>query len=136
MKTIAVTENPLLIRTDFSNTKVWENIKSLVENPVEPFIFKMSILDDQNYEGVTVEELLAALPESRTYNMMVIADPASMTLAENPLLVVDLNDKSGLTFRALPGEIAAIENNLSICNLDFKDYTGALDKSGIFRGFT
>jgi hypothetical protein len=32
-------------------------------------------------------------------------------------------------------EIWAVENNLSLGNMDFEDFAGAVDANGVFRGF-
>jgi hypothetical protein len=48
---------------------------------------------------------------------------------------MDLYDERGRTFRTIPSEVCAIQNNLSIYNLDFADFADAVDNDGIFRGF-
>jgi hypothetical protein len=54
----------------------------------------------------------------------------------HPLLVLDLYEESiGNSFRALPGQVQGIENNLSIANMDFEEFSRAVDADGIFRGF-
>jgi hypothetical protein len=35
----------------------------------------------------------------------------------------------------LPSQIQAIENNLSIANMDFEDFADSVDADGVFRGF-
>jgi hypothetical protein len=35
----------------------------------------------------------------------------------------------------VPAQIQGIENNLSIANMDFDDFAGAVDSGGVFRGF-
>jgi hypothetical protein len=58
-----------------------------------------------------------------------------MTQAEHPFLVLDLLDERGRSFRALPREIQAIENNLSIANMDFSEFADSAGSDGVFRGF-
>jgi len=48
---------------------------------------------------------------------------------------VSLYKRSGAELRALPVTIQAIENNLSIANLDLEDFARGADKTGVFRGF-
>jgi hypothetical protein len=50
--------------------------------------------------------------------------------------VIDLFDKPARSFRAIPSAIQAVENNLSIWNMDFEDFTNAVDADGIFRRFS
>jgi hypothetical protein len=41
----------------------------------------------------------------------------------------------GREFRAVPRAVQAIENNVSLANMDFDDFANAVDDDGIFRGF-
>jgi hypothetical protein len=59
----------------------------------------------------------------------------SLTHPEHPILVVDLFDEPGRTFRVVPSEMWSVENNLSIANMGFEDFVGAVDRDGVFRGF-
>ena len=59
-----------------------------------------------------------------------------LTHPEFPILVVDLYASRGREFRALPTQVQAIQNNLSIANMDFADFAEAVDADGIFRGFS
>jgi hypothetical protein len=43
MKPIPETENPLVLRTDFSNEAVWGNICALIQKPVGLFGFRASM---------------------------------------------------------------------------------------------
>jgi hypothetical protein len=54
---------------------------------------------------------------------------------DHPLLVIDLQGEPGREFRAIPSQIQAIENNLSIANMGFEEFAEAVDASGVFRGF-
>jgi hypothetical protein len=58
-----------------------------------------------------------------------------MTAAEHHLLVIDLAREPGREFRAVPSAIQSIENNLSIANMDFAEFAGAVDEDGVFRDF-
>jgi hypothetical protein len=52
-----------------------------------------------------------------------------------PILVVDLYDDPGRTFRVIPSEMWGVENKLSIANMGFEEFADAVDGDGIFRGF-
>jgi hypothetical protein len=41
----------------------------------------------------------------------------------------------GRAFRCAVGEVASIEANLSIANMDFADFADNTDPDGVFRGF-
>ena len=46
-----------------------------------------------------------------------------------------LGSAVGATFRCVPSAVQAVENNLSIANMDFEEFAGAVDEDGVFRGF-
>ena len=48
---------------------------------------------------------------------------------------MDLFEELGRTFRAIPSAIQSIENNLSITNMDFREFADNLDADGVFRAF-
>jgi len=135
MKTIPTTEKALIIRTDFSNQGAWENITAKVKHPDEPFVFNMELLDDCTYQGFTVEQLMAALPDEYPHSFMVVVDSISLSQPDQPMLVIDLLEQRGHAFRALPSQVAGIGNNLSIANMGFKEFAGAVGEDGVFRGF-
>jgi hypothetical protein len=135
MKTIPTTESAQIIRTDFSDQTAWERITAAMREPADPFIFNMEFLDDRERSGATVDQLLAALPEDYPHSFLVIADSVAMSQPDHPLLVVDLMEERGRHFRALAAHVPSIENNLSIANMGFEEFAGAVDESGVFRGF-
>jgi hypothetical protein len=135
MKTIPTTETAQIIRTDFSDQTAWEKLTSNLRNPAEPFIFNMTILDDQERNGTTVEQLLAALPQNYPHSFLVIADSTAISQTDYPLLIIDLREEPGRQFRAIATEVPSIDNNLSIANMDFADFSSAVDADGVFRGF-
>ncbi len=59
----------------------------------------------------------------------------ALSHAERPVLVLDLESEPGQTFRAIPSQMSAVENNLSIANMDFEEFGDATDPDGIFRVF-
>jgi hypothetical protein len=71
---------------------------------------------------------------------------ARSPLADPSVVYVDLSvteedeaefgDEYGRSFRCVVGEIAAIESNLSIANMDFTEFADYADShGGVFRGF-
>jgi hypothetical protein len=137
MKPLPQTEAALVLRTDFSDDAAWKKICALIEKPVGIFRFRayVAFLDDPQYAGIDQEQLLALLPPNHDYTYIIVADRLAMTHPEHPLLVVDLYEDSGQSFRTLPRQVQSIENNLSIANMDFDDFARAVDEDGIFRGF-
>lgn len=138
MKPLPQTQNPLVLRTDFSSQATWETIRTEIQEPVGVLRFRANIefLDDPQYAGLTTTQLLELVSENYPYNFIVIVDQAAISHPEHPLLIIDLFEGSGNEFRAIPSTIQSIENNLSIANMDFEEFAEAVDEDGIFRGFS
>ena len=79
--------------------------------------------------------LLKRLPDPYSHTVLFIVDAITLTQRELPILIVDLSRVPGRDFRAIPTQIQAIQNNLSISNMDFAEFSAAIDDDGIFRGF-
>ena len=133
---IPTSENALLIRTDFSDQGAWKTLATEASEPCAPFIFTMEIVDDRANSGATVEQLMGALPEDYPLSFMVVADSISISQPDHPLLVVDLLEERGRQFRTVAAQVASIDNNLSIANMGFEEFAGAVDEGGVFRGFS
>ena len=131
---IPTSENALLIRTDFSDQSAWKKLAAAARKPDDPFTFNMEIVDERANSGATVEQLMQALPEDYPHSFMVVADSISISQPDNPLLVVDLAEERGRQFRTVAAQVASIDNNLSIANMDFEEFAGLVDESGVFRG--
>ncbi len=123
----------LLVRTNFDNDKAWASIDAAVREA--DFGELVLLVNDPEYAGMTVDDVLALLAaEARA--VVFLADEESMRHKEHPLLVVDLNENPGDTFRAIPAAVPAIGANLDIANMDFAEFEDNLDDDDdIFRGF-
>jgi hypothetical protein len=64
-----------------------------------------------------------------------IADGDAIAGPEQVVLVVDLGDEPGRSFRVTPSEAWGVENNLSTANMGFEEFADAVDEDGVFRGF-
>ena len=131
---IQPSENALLIRTDFSDESAWQKLLSEVRDPADPFIFNMEIVDNGANSSATVDQLMEAIPETYPYSFMVVADSMAISQPEHPLLVVDLFEERGRQFRAVAAQVALIDNNLSISNMDFQEFAELVDDAGVFHG--
>jgi len=138
VRQIPETENALVLRTDFSNEAVWEKIRALIQKPAGLFRFRANVefLSDTDYADITKDQLLELIPRNYNHNFMIIVDQLAISQTDHPLLIVDLYEKSGREFRAVPSQIQGIENNLSIANMDFEEFAESVDQDGIFRGFS
>ena len=95
----------------------------------------VSFVDDPRFAGFTVDQFVAVASGDPNRSFAFIVDHTAITDPEHPILVVDLYDEPGCTFRVIPREMCGVENNLSIANMDFEGFMEAADANGVFRGF-
>jgi hypothetical protein len=131
----AAEEGSYLIRTDFSNQAAW--LATLETVVARHGIFKgaFHIVDDPAYAGATKEDIVRRLGSEFEQTFLFVADSTTLAHPDRPVLVVDLWEGTLNEFRAVPAEVAAIQINLALANMDFEEFAGAADPDGIFRGF-
>jgi hypothetical protein len=140
MKQFPITSASPVLRTDFGSEAVWEAICDEIRRPsAEGFRAHVELIDDRDFDRLARQQILAAVPNNYPHSFIVVVDREAVSDDEHALLVINLYDglgaKIGDAFRALPCEIQGIENNLSIANMDFAEFAGAIDGRGVFRGF-
>lgn len=109
MKSILNTENPLVLRADFANQTIWEEICLIIQEPVDGFYANVEFLDDFEYEGIAKDDLLSLIPKNYNHNFIVLVDRVAITEVDHPLLVVDLSEGSNESFRAVPTTVQSID---------------------------
>ncbi|WP_185994324.1 DUF6924 domain-containing protein [Nocardioides campestrisoli] len=151
-----------LIRTDFASDSAWSVVVEQVTKPVDfddpdntdpgddGYVPYVVIVDDPEFTGVDGPALAEALPTIESGGYVLLADARCMeeataggelTLAYVDLSVSDPEDAElfnsfmGRTFRCAVAEIASIEANLSIANMDFHEFADNAYPDGVFRGF-
>lgn len=135
MKNLPKTENPLLIRTDFSADSIWDQICAALREPAGElgFIANLDVITDPDYEGMSVAQLLASMPAEGRHAFAALVDTGTITSPEHAILIVDLSEDLGRTFRAVSSALWAVENNLSTANMDFDEFLAQLGPDRIFR---
>lgn len=138
-KPLPRSENTLLIRTEFSKESAWIKLRCASEAlSEEGFQANLTVIDDFDYEGLSEAQLIELKPfgEQRgEHSFAFLADTTSITNPEYPILVVELCEAPGQTFRVIPSELWSVENNLALGNMDFKDFAQSIDADGVFRGW-
>jgi hypothetical protein len=134
-KQLPTTRQSLLLRADFSDDASWRSICAAIQAPVGDFRAYVECVSDRAFDGITVSDVLSFLPESWDHSFLFLADRIALASAEQPILVVDLRREPGRSFRVVPREAWAVENNLSISNMDFSEFADNVDADGVFRGF-
>ncbi|GAB04767.1 hypothetical protein GOAMR_21_00175 [Gordonia amarae NBRC 15530] len=133
----------LLIRTDFTDDQRWREVALAATASVDsgdefPFQANLTCIDNPDNAGLTPEQLRARIGDDPP-SFAFLADTVTMTDPEMPIIALDCGDpeydEPGRTFRIIPSEMWGIENNLSIANMDFRDFADSAADDGVFRGF-
>ena len=126
-----------MLRTDFSDDSAWRAVCAAIRpSPGDGFLREPDLVEDRSFEAAAVADLIAAAAAAGQYRaFMFVVDGVTIRDADHPVLVIDLADQPGRTFRVIPSEMWSVENNLSLANMDFDEFAEAVDASGIFRGF-
>jgi hypothetical protein len=137
MKHLPDTPDALVLRTDFSDDGTWRAVCEAIAapSPGDGFLANVSFVEDRAFESAVAEDLIAAAEGSQYRAFMFVVDAVTIRDADHPVLVLDLADQPGRTFRVTPSEMWGVENNLSLGNMDFDEFASAVDAAGVFRGF-
>lgn len=127
------TDNTLVLRTDFSDEAAWRSLCEAIQRPVGEFRANVECVSDPRYEGITPEQLVTL--NSPRHTFMFLADHVALAGTDQLVLVVDLSEAPGRTFRVGPSEAWGVENNLSLANMGFSEFAEAVGSDGVFRGF-
>ncbi|MFF0293593.1 DUF6924 domain-containing protein [Kitasatospora sp. NPDC004614] len=125
-----------MVRTDFAGPAAWQRLCEAIATPTEEgFLPCMAPVDDPAHSGLAIGDLTACLPPHYRHPLLVVADRRTLTDPELPLLAAYLRDPAAPTVRVAAAALWGIENNLSISNMDFVDFTRSTSPDGVFRGF-
>jgi hypothetical protein len=127
----------LVIRTDFSDEVAWEHVCKLIQEPQTEDGFQASVecISDKACLGITAEKVASILPTGSQRSFVFLVDTKAFADHEHPVLVVDLQEDPGRSFRVVPSEAWGVENNLRLANMDFAEFADSVDEDGVFRGF-
>ena len=155
-------EYTTLIRTDFSDDPAWERVVQAVTAPADfgtsedpgdqhddgMYTPNIQTVADRSFDGATAESLAEA-SNGQALGYLLLADSRAMLeaaaggeltvvyvdLSLTPLDAEEYGIERGRAFRCAVKEIASIEVNLSIANMDFDDFADGVGADGVFRGF-
>jgi hypothetical protein len=133
-----MTDSSLLVRTDFANDTAWLLLSDEAQRENEDgFRASIETVSDPAFDGAGWQAIRAAVPVTDNgASVLFIPDNVTLRSPEHPILVVALGGGSGEPpFRTLPSELLAIENNLNIANMDWQEFTAAVDEDSVFHGF-
>ncbi len=124
----------LVVRTDFSDDSTWRTVTEAISDGTPPFQAYVRFVDDRRYDGLTIDGLLELVPPDSQPYFVFLVDSETVTNPEHPILVVDLLEERGRSFRALPRAMWDVQPNLYIANAGFEEYIDQLE-DGVYRGF-
>ena len=116
-----------LLRTDFTDDEAWGALVAEVGSDW------LTVMADPGHRGLSVSELMALVPDDSRYPVLAVADDVTFSGKEQTLLLVDLRDEPGRTFRAVPDAFRSAVANLAIGNQSFEDQLIFLDRFGVYR---
>jgi hypothetical protein len=127
----------LVIRTDFSDDAAWEQLCRAIQEPQTEHQFRASVecINDKACSGLAPVMVASVLPPGSQRPFVFLVDSQTISQPDYPVLVVDLLDEPGRTFRVAPAEAWGVENNLRLANMNFADFADSVDSDGVFRGF-
>lgn len=130
-----------VVRADFSDDAAWERVKAeIVEPTVEGFGADVEFVEDRSLSGLDEAAIVAGYPRVYPHQyrhpVVVVVDAVAISMPEQPVLVINLNaDVDAAPFRAVPRQVQSVQNNLSLANMDFVEFSGSAGGDGVFRGF-
>ena len=131
---LGLTETGIVLRTSYDEARRWRTAwAQLTAESDEGFLADLLPVEDPALHGLSVDEALTLLPPGLDLGYVMVADERTVTDDEHPVVVVDLAGAG--RFRAAASAVQQVENNLSIANMDFSEFAGAVDPDGVFRDF-
>lgn len=117
------------VQTDFSDMDKWEALLAEValENDMG-FQANIEPVSDTRFEGATPGDVVAAHPDVA---VVFVVDERALNAKE--ILCIDGEDPANM-FRAKPGDLWIVENNLSIGNLLFEELMEQVGEDGVLIG--
>jgi hypothetical protein len=134
MPKLPLTEDSVLIRTDFSDEAAWQSLCRELEKPSGEFQAYLTFVSDPSFDKAAIQQLIDAGIESGR-SFLLIADRETIEDPEHKVMAVDLSEDPGRSFRFMPSVAWSVENNLSLANMDFFEFAEAVGEDGVFRGF-
>lgn len=127
-------ENALVLRTDFSDDAGWKSVCEAIRagNDDVPDA-AVEFVSDPDFDGQTPKEITKQAMQGYRETFIFVVDRKTLAHPKRPVLVIDLSEKPGRTFRAAPGQIGVIAANLSTQNCGFEDFADDLDSEGILN---
>jgi len=127
----------LVIRTDFSDNIIWDQICKEIQmsQSLDGFRASVECISNEKCSSIGIDNIRSILPSDTQREFVFLVDSVTISLSNHPVLCVDITSDPVRTFRVIPSEVWSVENNLRLGNMDFTEFLDSVDNEGIFRGF-
>jgi hypothetical protein len=132
---LPASERVLAARTDFADNAAWESLQAILAKSLDGDASALQVISDSTFSGLTDKQLPKRISDGYAHSFAIIIDQTSLTETDHSILIVDLLEKPGRSFRAAPTSLAEVIDNLSTANMDFGEFAAAARRGGVFRGF-
>ena len=125
-----------LVRTWFGDDTAWDSLVAEVQTPsAEGFLAYVTLVNDPAFDGLNADALKTK--QAAGTFVSFLADETTLTSAEHPILAVWVYDDrpDHEPFRVAPAAMWSVENNITLANMDWPDFTCSVNEDGVFRGF-
>jgi tetratricopeptide (TPR) repeat protein len=132
---IPATDKVVLLRAAFADELAWGALCQAIRLHDRECLLDLALIDDRVNDAISVKEVAALTGYKSVQGFALVADETALSKPEHPILVVDLRETPGRTFRVALGGLCDVVSNLSIGNMGFGEFASAAGREGIFRGF-
>jgi hypothetical protein len=124
MPPLPETDRPPLVRTDFTDDEAWSALREEISEDLVTFVA------DPAYRDLPARQLA---PDDSHHPVLLVADDVTFSNDDRTVLVVDLDEEPGQTFRAMPDAVRTVVGNLVIQNMYFSELRASVDDAGVYR---
>ena len=124
-----------LLRTDHTRPDRWAALLACIETPTKQgFRAYVAVLTDPKLEGMTEQEIRRLPRANDAERFVLVADGLAQADDDFPILVMDMSGEGRPSFRVACKCLWAVQNNLSLANMDWEEFSAATDPDGVYRG--
>lgn len=134
-RVIPAGEKVVLVRATFADEPAWDALRQAIEDQDSDRLLDLAWIAERANEGISAKEVAELTVNDSAPGFALIVDEASLATPEHPILVVDLREDPGRTFRVVSTQLCDVVMNLSVGNMDFDEFASVAGREGVFRGF-
>jgi hypothetical protein len=123
-----------LLRTDPSRPAQWQALQACIATPnADGFLANVKVITDPQLDGLTEDQILRLPRFDEAERFVLVADERALADDEFPILVFDISGENLPPFRVACRCLWAVQNNLSLANMDWAEFSDATDPDGVYR---